>query len=135
MIQKIRGPFRLHNEETEQGFIMMITLIIIAAILSVIVVSVSLSSITELETSDTSLQGERTRYYVEGCLQEALIQLNMDNSYGGGVLNLFGVACAVNIAGSGNNRTVTVIGGIGDYTHEIAADVTLAPFAVVEWDN
>lgn len=114
---------------------MMITIIIIAAILSVVVVSVSLSSITELETSDTSLQGERTRYYAEGCLQEALIQLNMDNSYPGGILNLSGTTCAVNISGVGNNRTITIIGGIGDYTHEIVAAVTLAPFAVVEWDN
>lgn len=135
MMQKIRGLFQSHHEKTEQGFIMMITLIIIAAVLSVVVVSVTLSSITELETSDTSLQGERTRYYAEGCLQEALIQLNMDNGYGGGALNLFGTSCAVNIFGIGNNRTVTVIGGIGDYTHEIVVEVTLMPFAVVEWDN
>jgi len=129
------GPTRSHYENSEQGFIMMITLIMIAAIISVIVIGVSLSSITALQSTDTTISGERGRYYAEGCMQEALIQLNMDNIYSGGTLSLSGASCVVVISGVGNSRTVTVNGDLNNFFSSLSAEVTLVPFAVTEWDN
>lgn len=129
------GQFQLPCEKTKQGFIMMITLIIIAAIISVIVVGVSLSSITFLQSTDTTISGERGRYYTEGCMQEALIQLSMDNTYSGGTLTLSGASCVVVVSGVGGSRTVTVAGDLNDFANSLSAEVTLVPFAVTEWDN
>ena len=136
MKQKILGLLQLPCEttKTKQGFIMIVAVIIMSAVISVIAISVTLGSITLLEKTDTALRGEYARYYSQGCLQEALIQLNMDNSYAGGTLNLAGSTCTVVISGTGNNRTIEISGSNNDYYHGITADVTLSTFSLDRWD-
>ncbi|MFH1142360.1 MAG: hypothetical protein ABIH67_02795 [Candidatus Uhrbacteria bacterium] len=130
---KIPGQQPLPPEPTN-GFIMILAVIIISAVISTIVISISLGTVTLLEKSDTVLRGEQTRYYVEGCMQEALLQLSMDTAYAGGILNLGGSTCTVAISGSGNTRTITVEGNNNDYYRQINADVTLKPFSLDLWD-
>ena len=114
---------------------MIVSIIIIAAIISIIVVKTSLSSITQLGSSDIALKGESVKYYTEGCMQEALIQLNRDNTYSGGVLNLGSGSCNVSVSGADNSRTVDVTGDLNNYYHNIIVDVVLDPFSISTWDN
>lgn len=135
MSQRTLGQPQLPSEHTRQGFIMIVAVIIISAVISVVVISVTLGSITQLEKVDTSLRGEYGRYFVESCMQEALVQLNKDNTYAGGTLNLAGSTCTVAISGTGNSRTINVDGSNNDYYYEIEASVSLVPFALGSWDN
>ena len=133
MSQRIPGQQQSQHAPTN-GFIMILAVVIISAVISTILVSISLGTITLLEKSDTVLRGEQTRYYVEGCMQEALIQLSMDNSYAGGTLNLGGSTCIVSVSAAGNTATITVDGNNNDYYRQINADVTLKPFSLDLWD-
>jgi hypothetical protein len=130
---RIPGQQQSPGERTK-GFIMILAVIIISAVISTILVSISLGTVTLLEKSDTVLRGEQTRYYVEGCMQEALIQLSMDTSYAGGTLNLGGSTCMVMVNAVGNSATITVEGSNNDYYRQISADVTLKPFTLNLWD-
>jgi hypothetical protein len=114
---------------------MILVVIIVAAILSVIVIETSLSSLTHLNISDSSLKGSAVEYYTDGCMQEALIRLDRDNSYGGGILMLGSGTCSVVVSGTGIDRTVTVSGYLNGYQYNLSADVVLSPFHIIKWDN
>jgi hypothetical protein len=135
MKQKTLGQLQLPSVPTRQGFIMIVAVIIISAVISVVAISVTLGSLTQLQKTDTNLRGEYARYYVESCMQEALIQLNMDNTYSGGTLTLAGSTCTVVISGIGNSRVIDVEGSSNDYYYDINASVSLVPFYLDSWDN
>jgi len=135
MTQKTLGQSPVLQGNTKSGYILIVSVIIITAVLSVIIISAALSSITHISNVDINLRGERARYYTEGCLQEALVQLSMHNDYTGGTLSLAGATCTVNVSGTGNSRDIDIEGTINDYTHTLGASATLSPFSVDVWDN
>lgn len=114
---------------------MILVVIIVAAILSVIVIETALSSLTHLNISDLSLNGSAAEYYTNGCMQEALIRLDRDNSYVGGTLMLGSGTCSVVVSGADINRTVAVSGNLSNYQYNLSVDVILNPFHIVKWDN
>ncbi len=114
---------------------MIVAVIIIGAVVSVILVSTTLSSLTQLKSSDSSARGVATRYFTEGCLQEALIRMNWNENYNGGTFAYNGGTCTVAVSGVGGNRTLDVIGSFGGYIQTLSVDVTLSPFLITEWDN
>ncbi len=135
MKHKILGQLLSRSGRNNQGYIIIIAVVIITAVFTVMAISTALSTITHLDKADVSLAGQRARFYVEGCLQEALIQLNRDSFYSGGNLALGSGSCAIVIAGSENSRTVTVTGSLNDYYYEIIAEVSLEPFNLTSVDN
>lgn len=135
MKQRGPGPRRLVYENREVGFIMIVAVIIIGAVVSVILVSTALSSLTQLEVSNSFARGVAVQYFTEGCLQEALIRMNWDENYIGGAFNYHGGTCTVVVSGAGGNRTLGVTGSFGGYTQDLSVDVTLSPFMITDWDN
>lgn len=136
MKHKILGQLLSPLEKDNHGFITIILVVIICAILSVITIKVALTKITQLEITEASLSGLASQRLAEGCLQDALIQLNRNNSYAGGILAIGGGgSCVVSISGVGNTRTISVTGNLNNYYHTLTVDATLAPFEIITWDN
>jgi hypothetical protein len=114
---------------------MILVVIIVAAVLSVIVIEIALGALTHLDISSTSLKGTAAEYYTNGCMEEALIRLDRDNGYAGGVLSLGDGTCSVAVSGADITRTVAVSGSLDNYQYNLSADVVLSPFHITEWDN
>ena len=120
----------------QEGFVLLIVLIIVGSLLSVVVIKLALGALIRLENTQESLRGTNSELYADSCLQEALIHLSRDNTYAGGALNLNGGTCTAVVSGAGNNRTVSVVGIWSNmYSYSLKADVTLSPFKIITWDN
>lgn len=136
MLRKKLSPLLLQpvfKTSHQNGFVMMIVIILIAAIISVVVISTSLSSISHLEGSQSVEESIRGEYSIEGCVSEALIQLKRDASYGGGTSNVGGVICTIGVSGVDNSRSIVISGLLGNYTQQWTLNVTLEPFVITSW--
>lgn len=114
---------------------MIITVIVIAALISVIAVKIALSTLTELSSADTSLRGLAVQDLTESCAQEALIHLNRDNTYSGETLNISSGVCNISVSGSGNERILIISGTLASYSYNLSIRARLSPFSVLGWDN
>lgn len=118
-----------------QGFILVISTLIIAAVMSLILIKTMLSAITQVATVNTKLSGAVTQTLGESCANEALIRLNRDNTYSGGPMTLGADQCAVAVSGAGNSRTLIITANKNGFYASTTIAVTLAPFTVTSWDN
>lgn len=123
------------HRQNQNGFVLVISTIIIAAVISIILIKTMFSAMTQNMTSSTTLSGALTETLSESCAQEALIRLNRDNAYGGGPIALDSDQCTITVAGAGNNRTITVTAQKNGYYRMLTITVTLSPFAIIAWDN
>lgn len=114
---------------------MIISVVVVAAIISVVVVKTALSTLTELSIADVSLRGLAAQNFIESCAQEALIHLNRDNTYAGETLNISGGACDISVSGLDNERVLTVSGSLAGYFYNLAIRASMSPFSILAWDN
>lgn len=114
---------------------MILVVIITAAIISVILIKTSLSSLTQLLYTNTSMNTLESKFLATGCLHEALINLNRNHDYSGETHNLSYGTCIISISGSDNTRNVNVQSEIGNYYLDYQASVQLKPFSLLAWDN
>lgn len=114
---------------------MIMVVIITAAIISIVVIKTSLSSVTQLLYTNTSLESSESTLLTESCLQEGLINLNRDNEYSGETLNILSGQCNITVTDNAPNKTITVSSQINNFYQEASAEVSLDPFTLVTWDN
>ncbi|NQT50353.1 hypothetical protein HQ571_06695 [Candidatus Kuenenbacteria bacterium] len=109
---------------------MITTVLIVAAVFSVILIKTALSTITHLETKDISLNALKIQYFTEGCIQEALIQYDRDQTYTGGDFNIGTGSCNVSVTGSGYDATLVITGNLNNYDRTLNINI-----ATQSWDN
>ena len=114
---------------------MILMVIIFAAIISVVLVKTALSSITQVETLNVSLQKTESKLLNNACTQEALIQLNRDETYIGGALTFGEGTCNITISESEGNYTLEITSNINNLYATTTVVSTLDPFTIVSWDN
>jgi len=130
MKRKILGQSRLPREQDNKGFILTVSIIIISAIICIILVSVTLSTISNLKKTDIALHGLVVQYFTEGCIQEALIQYHRDTSYLGGNFNLGPGNCNIGFSGSPENPIINITGTLDNYSRTLNIDIMNET-----WDN
>lgn len=117
-----------------RGFVAISVVITITALLSVLLVNLTLIGITAVQTSGTRLAGIQVKTYAEGCVDEALLQLKRDPEYNGDTIEQGRFSCTITVIGSENTRTIAVV-GTGDTTyHNLEISVQLSPFMITQWD-
>ncbi len=134
---------KLHNRGTplspcaknNQGFVLIIVVLLMSAVMTTVFIQTALNSLIILEQSQKALDGARAKMYAEGCMQEALLRLSRDSTYTGGNLMLNSGTCDVVISGLGTARVVTVRGTLGVYTQPLVVSVELNPLTITSWDN
>lgn len=105
-------------------------------ILIMIAVNIALIGISSRANAYHFNLSERVFDPLEGCAEEALIQLSRDNSYTGGNYTIDEVACTATVSGSDPTRDVVVTGGKKDITRDVFIRVQLTPaFAIMVWDD
>lgn len=103
--------------QNQQGFIALISLIIIAAATLLIGISVNLLSVSESQMGLTYKKGEEAFMLAESCLEEALIQLRDDVNYDpdGTQVVIDEITCdSIDVRGGGANRIIIVSASVSD---------------------
>lgn len=96
-----------HSDHTK-GFIALTSILIISAIALAVAVSISLLGIGEARNSLDYKKGREALYLAYGCVDEALLQLKLDETYTGGALSLGNGTCNIVISGVGSEKTIDV---------------------------
>lgn len=102
-----------------RGYIALASVLVIATVVLAIGISVTLLSISEAQLSLAGKKGQESIDFVEGCAEEALLQLNETNSIPATIALPEG-SCSVTIdSHSGNDWTFTISGSIDQFTKSI----------------
>jgi len=105
------------------GYIAFSSLLVISAVILAAAILVSLASISESQMGYSLRKGEETLFFVEGCLEEALMRAKESGSYEGGLLNLPEGQCTINISKDQENWTLLAIGSKGRHTRKVEAQI------------
>ncbi|MFC1790711.1 hypothetical protein ACFLZP_04490 [Patescibacteria group bacterium] len=119
-----------------KGYVALASVLVIAAVVLVISVSVSLLSVSEGQMSLAGKKNEETVDLVEGCLEEALLRLNEEESIPA-TISLPEGDCSVTINSQvGNDWTITVSTTFENYTKSIQAVVNReTTVAITSWQE
>src|SRR5260221_5347286 len=96
-----------NNFQFEAGYIAILTVLIISAVVIAIATTVSLLAIGEAQSSLSLFKGEDTLTFVEGCMEDALLKARNSNSYTSGSITRPEGTCTITVAKAGTTWTVT----------------------------
>jgi hypothetical protein len=109
----------------QQGYIGIVTVLIVTAITLTLGVTIALLGINEAIQGYEIDQGQEVAQKADGCLEEAYLRLKLDSGYTGGTIPYVDGSCTVTVAGGGSSRTITSTVTIGDYTRTIQGVASL----------
>jgi hypothetical protein len=129
-------PNKQASQLKEGGFVALASVLVIAAIVLVLGISVSLLSINEIQTSFSSNKAARVLYLVEACAEEALLELNEDNTITSPIV-LPEITCSATInAQTGSSWDFTISGTFDEYTQQIQVQAErTTSITVTSWEQ
>ncbi len=107
----------------KKSFIAISSVLIIAAVVLTIGITVSLMSIGEGQSALSLTKGEITLNLGEGCMEDALLQISKNSNYSGGMISQPEGICTITVLKAGNSYTVTSTNTATDYRRTIQAVV------------
>lgn len=115
----------------QQGYIMLISVIIVAAVALAVAVAVVLLGVGATRNSQTVQQSNQALAMANYCAETAIINLQNKLSYGNGTLVVDtltdpddNATCTIAVLGNGNqNRTIQVSGTAGSYRRNIQVGI------------
>ncbi|MBI4067700.1 hypothetical protein HY407_04910 [Candidatus Gottesmanbacteria bacterium] len=121
-----------------QGYVAIITVIVIASVALAVSSTVSKLAIGEAQSSLALTKGEDNLVFVEGCAEDALLK-SRDAIYPGGNIDRPEGTCTVSVNKNGDNWTLTVSNDTSSsntyYKRTILLDITRGPvnIAINSW--
>lgn len=121
----------------ERGYIAIISVLIIGAVVLAIAVTVSLLAIGEGQTSLALTKGEDALQFSEGCMEDAMLKALNNNSYVGGTITRPEGTCTITASKSSNNWTVTATSTATVYRRTIQAHFTRSgrSITITDWQE
>lgn len=108
----------------QQGYIAIVSVLIISVVVLAIALTVSLLSIGEGQASFALFKGEDTLTFVEGCAEDALLKARNSNTYTGGTITRPEGTCSISVSKSGNNWTVDATTTDTKYKRSVEVKIT-----------
>ena len=108
----------------QNGYIALMTVIIISAVVLGIATTISLLAIGEGQSALALSKGEDTLTFVEGCMEDALEKARNSNAYAGGTITRPEGTCNITVSKAGNVWTITVTQTATAYQRKIQTVVT-----------
>lgn len=129
--------FILKCVSDNRGAAALLTVVIVGAAVLIMAFSASILGWGELEMSYSSQKGGEALALADGCLEEALWRLRLDSNYPGGVLDLEGNSCIINVASEAGQRTIKVSAAVDNYHKKVQAEVILedSVITVTSWQE
>ncbi len=113
------------QSKNEKGYIALISIIIITAVILVIGISINLSGVNEIQMSISENQSQESFSVAEAGISEAMIRLKRDSEYLGGDLNIGNGSCNIEVISGGSNQTITATSIVNDLIRKIETVVEL----------
>jgi hypothetical protein len=110
----------------KNGFVAIVTTLIIGAVCLAIISSVALLSIGEAQAALSQTSGEETLAFVEGCVEDGLLKSRASSSYTGGTITRPEGTCSISISKVGNTWTMTTTTTATKYVRTIVTVFTRA---------
>jgi len=110
------------KKQSKNGYIALISVIIIGAIVLVLVLAITLITLSQSQNMIGQNQAQKSYYLANACAHYALIKLQDNTSYTGNeTVNIDDYGCQVEqILGSGNfNRTIKTSSNVNDHLIKI----------------
>lgn len=123
------------------GFSSLLMIMLIAAVMMTLGVSVQLSTISGIQETTLANQSEQAYIAAEGCAQDALFRLRKDPNAAGGLmtLDLGSVQCTTTITRAGKLRTVVGRATFGQVTRVVQVLVRVeavpGPLTILSWQE
>lgn len=108
----------------QKGYVAIASVLVIAAVMFILSVSVSLLTVNELQQSFSQNNSESTLHLIDGCVEDALLKLNTTNTIPTSLSFPEGLCTIVVNAHTGNDWTFTVTGTRNTYTKSIHVSAT-----------
>ncbi|PIS04601.1 MAG: hypothetical protein COT81_05655 [Candidatus Buchananbacteria bacterium CG10_big_fil_rev_8_21_14_0_10_42_9] len=119
----MRAKKRYNFKDNHGGYIAMISLLIISAVILSIGLSVNSRSAEELSMGFAASRAHMAKTLAEACLEDALLKLRLDfNSYSDSLV-INGNTCIINAVVTAPTAVVTVSGTVQEYTQQISTSL------------
>jgi hypothetical protein len=113
-----------HVHHSEKGVVAILVVLMIAAAGILLATTMSLGGIGGAQSSVSLVQGEQTLDFVEGCAEDALLNVWQNANYAGGNIARPEGTCTVGVSTSTNVYTLTVGTIAASYARTIKVVVT-----------
>jgi hypothetical protein len=126
------------------GAAALLTIIIVSAAVLIMALNASLLGLGELDLGYTSQRGGEALSIADGCMDETLRRMRLDNNYGVGVgtinLTVSNGSCTIDVSDLGSNqRSISIIGTTDLYNKKLLATTTITAtgniVVVNEWEE
>ncbi|MBU1164651.1 hypothetical protein KKA15_03755 [Patescibacteria group bacterium] len=127
----------MKHHTNQNGYIALISMLIVAGVTLTISIAVSLRSIEELQMSFSTSQAARSTSLSDACLEEGLNRLRKNWSSYSGSLSIDGNLCIINTVVNNGTASVEAIGTIDIYQQKSYIEINRVDNAleVTNWQH
>jgi len=119
-----------------RGIAVLVSVILIAAVILVISLSLGFAAVTENEMTLYQTQANKLFVNTDACAEEALARINRDHSYTGETLTIDDADCTISISGNGANRSITISAVKDNFSRNLQINVKIVPsFEITSWSE
>ena len=130
---------RISNGASKQGFITLLSVLIVAAISTMVAVSLLLLGLASSRTSLALEQSKQAQVLADACAEEALQQIRDSTPFAGSANLLLGQgSCDYTVTNTGGqNRTITAIATVGTIVRKlsISLDAINPSINITSWQE
>lgn len=117
-----------------RGYIALVTVLIISAVVLSTATTVSLLAIGEAQSSFALYKGEDNLNLAEGCAEDALLKAWTSSTYNGGSITRPEGTCIITVAKSGNTWTITATSTATAYNRSAQVIFNrIADIEIISW--
>ncbi len=104
----------IKKNTVEEGFVALISILVVSAIGVLIIISLSSSSISSSKMTVSTEDSMGALFFANTCIEEALLKIREENFIGSGNISFGKGNCYYNIeSNTGESRTITTEGEVG----------------------
>jgi hypothetical protein len=86
-----------------------------------------------LDKNNEDLKGVEINQYTQGCMEEALIQVNRDSNYSGGTYDIGSGTCEISVSGPSDSKEISATGTLETRKYNLQAKVNTESFEILSW--
>jgi hypothetical protein len=125
-------------QKNSQGYIALITVLIIASVALAISINISLLGIGVAQSSLANVKGENALQLAEGCAEDGLLKSQQSSTYSGGNITRPEGTCFITVTKSGNNWGLIATSSQTDYNRTVQVNFTRtsgSPITISSWQE
>lgn len=109
----------------KRGVAALLTVLIVSVAALLIAFSAAVLGMGEMDMGYTAQKGQESYSFANGCVEEALRQLQLNVNWTGETLNLSEGSCIIGVVQNANDRTITVSSRVNNFNKKLQVLVTI----------